>query len=152
MSGTSHAAKRLWRTIKHLKVIGPKLGILSQEELPPDTEDNNRKRNANLSGLRSSLNNNVDTGGAPDHEFQDYGSGDLDSLVTAPFESSMSPATAYQMGGVQLSHELSSLFESIESRDLSLPIMQGGAGGQSASYSFNFGTEEDLSRTLIDFF
>lgn len=151
-SGTSHAAGRLWRTIKYLKVIGPKLGILSQQEPLPAAEDNGTKRTANPSKANSSFNNNGDTNGASSQTFMDNGSRDLDFLVSAPFDSSVSSATTYQMGGVQLSYELSNLFESIEPRDTSLPIIQDGAAGPSADYSFNFWTEEDLSRALIDLF
>jgi len=151
-SGTSHAARRLWRTIKHLKVIGPKLGIISQQELPPGAEDNGSRRNVNPSDPSSSFNNNADASEASDHNVTDYGSRDLDFLMSAPFESSVSPTVAYQMGGVQLSYELSNLFESIEPKDTGLPVMQEDASGQTAGYAFNFGTEEDLSRTLIDLF
>ena len=150
-SGTSHAARRLWRTVKYLKVIGPRLGVLSQQELLPAAEDNGTKRVVNPSKANTSFNNG-DSVVSSEQNFTEHGWRDLDFLVSAPCDSSMLSATTYQMGGVQLSYELSSLFESIEPRDTSLPIVHDGAGGPNADSPFNFWTEEDLSRTLIDLF
>ena len=151
-SGTSLAARRLWRTIKHLKVIGPKLGILSQQEPPIGVEQSGSKQSGNPSGPSSTFNNPASNHGASEQNLLNYGPGDLDFLMSTPLDSGATSTAAYQMDGVQLSYELSNLFDSIEPRDASVSIMHAGSSTPGMGYSFDFGTEEDLSRTLIDIF
>ncbi|KAF2632251.1 hypothetical protein BU25DRAFT_406793 [Macroventuria anomochaeta] len=50
LSGENHVSKRLWRTVRALKEVGPRLGLVSSEQLPNDEHSNAAVAMAGLAG------------------------------------------------------------------------------------------------------
>jgi hypothetical protein len=50
LSGESHVSKRLWRTVRTLKEVGPRLGLVSSEQLQNDEQSNAAVAMAGLAG------------------------------------------------------------------------------------------------------
>ncbi|KAF1364883.1 hypothetical protein EJ07DRAFT_161861 [Lizonia empirigonia] len=50
LSGESHVSKRLWRTVRTLKEVGPRLGLLSADHMPPDEHSSAAVAMAGLAG------------------------------------------------------------------------------------------------------
>lgn len=50
LSGESHVSKRLWRTVRTLKEVGPRLGLLSADHMPHDEHSSAAVAMAGLAG------------------------------------------------------------------------------------------------------
>ncbi|KAK5405216.1 hypothetical protein LTR06_008911 [Exophiala xenobiotica] len=156
LSATSFVAKKLWETIKYLKVAGPKLGIIAQNpghQLPGAnntiTSGGATEFPADSSTLAEGTNRRPFAVTSANVNSQNEASSDLLYPFSADHDFLVA-YTPYPRDGNQLSDELTSIFEAIEPR-------VGTVSGQfhmhgSAHDQYSFGTDEDLSRTLINLF
>lgn len=141
-STKSYISKRLWRTIRGLKEVGPKLGLVSRPMLP-DTTDPHSSAAVAMAGLA----------GHPVNELT------LFSTNQDPSPLGNSPTC-----GLQMSHELTSLFEAAGGYGSMMTSGQGldGANGfigpqgelsQGAEgLSGIYGAEGEFSRIMRDLF
>jgi hypothetical protein len=138
-SAKSHVARRLWRTVKHLKVVGPKLGVFPTQEQQRERPNGSRE---NVAAHQVSTSEHT----APAME---YG---LDSGYSAnmPFDSEVSPTYSFPLDGNQLGNELSSLFEAFEPGYEQLRAPSPENHGDFDFY--NYGATDDLSRSLLGLF
>lgn len=138
-SAKSHVARKLWKSIKHLKVIGPRLGILPTQE--QDAERQGGTREGTFPQPRT-----VFEDATLSKEYDES----LDYLTTAPFGNTISPTNRYPLDGDQLGNELTNLFNAIE------PVQSGISVQPSENHQefgfYNYETAEDLSRSLWDLF
>lgn len=88
-STKSYISKRLWMTIKGLKEVGPKLGLVSRPPIP-DTIDPHSSAAVAMAGLA----------GHP-----------VDEMTVFPSHQGLSPLNNSPMNGQQMSYELTNLFE-----------------------------------------
>ncbi|KAK4957764.1 hypothetical protein LTR66_013252 [Elasticomyces elasticus] len=138
-SARSYVAGKLWKTIKHLKVIGPKLGIF------PNQEQQGRRWNDTQLGAgpcqpQPSGQNTLALQ-------QELG---FDYMNAKPFEPMISPSNGGLLDGSQLSYELTNLFEAIEPRYDELPLQS--LGNHRGFDLYDYSSAEDLSRSLLDSF
>lgn len=89
-SGQSYIAQRLWRTIKGLKEVAPKLGLVSRQSKLADASDPHSAAALAMAGL---------SGHAVDEMAAYASAADSSSLSNSP------------LSGQQMSYELTSLFE-----------------------------------------
>jgi hypothetical protein len=138
-SARSYVARKLWKTIKHLKVVGPKLGIF------PNQERHERRWNDTQLGSASYQ---VPAAGqnapAVQHDLN------FDNLTALPIEHATSPTYSNPLDGNQLSYELTNLFEAIDPSCVELPLES--LGNRGGLELYDYGTAEDLSRSLLDLF
>ncbi|EXJ75219.1 uncharacterized protein A1O5_01915 [Cladophialophora psammophila CBS 110553] len=159
VSARSHLARKLWKTIKHLKVVGPKLGILAYM----DTAD----------GEGGGPGGNGQTYVSPRDEHQVFAGhgqqvyGHAAPSVRIDFGTQTRQADGLQVpmsngcpslfmhecavDGGQLSSELSGLFQAIEPRYDPMPLQLMGQYQRTAEPA-RAGTAEDLSRSLWNYF
>lgn len=88
-STKSYISKRLWTTIKGLKEVGPKLGLVSRPPRP-DTIDPHSSAAVAMAGLA----------GHP-----------VDEMTVFPTHQGLNPLNNSPMNGQQMSYELTNLFE-----------------------------------------
>jgi hypothetical protein len=151
-STKSFVSKRLWRTIKGLKEVGPKLGLNPDVVPDPDPHSSAALAMAGLAGHEiSSLAPYGDPGNVHAHGMGNGGTGATLNSTGA----GNSP-----MNGFQMSHEMTSLFEAA----LGSVGMNGNSGGRGgypvvtqedmgAGIGSNvFGGDEELYRQLRDLF
>jgi hypothetical protein len=162
-SSKSWISKRLWKTIKGLKEVGPKLG-LSPDVVTGNgiggTEDPHSSAALAMAGLAGHEISGMNNFGRPDRGV----SGQGDAPHTLAGENS-------PMNGFQMSHEMTNLFEAalggvglngpsgaymgLGSQDgdaLGTGIGQGGNGNGNENGANAFGGEEELYRQLRDLF
>jgi hypothetical protein len=140
-SSKSYISKRLWRTIRGLKEVGPKLG-LAEDVAVPGVEDPHSSAALAMAGLAG-------------HEISNLGSFGGNSMGNGP------------MNGFQMSHEMTSLFEAAlgnasalngsahgyPSTGLQDGVQSEGLGvGVNLSGTNAFGGEEELYRQMRDLF
>ena len=113
LSGQSYVAKRLWKTIKGLKNVAPKLGLVSRQNQLANANDPHSAAALAMAGL---------SGHAVD-EMTAYASGvQSSSLGSSP------------LNGQQMSHELTNLFEAAgSSNGLGIAKQEGSEGGNGYS-------------------
>lgn len=140
LSSKSYVAKRLWRTIKGLKEVGPKLGL--SQDISRDIDDPHSNAALAMAGLAG-------------HEISGLG------YMGGPPERRMAQGIDKSpINGFQMSHEMTNLFEAA----------LGGAGGQAPGYASHgiegssvsdvttpagtnvFGGEDELYRHMRDLF
>ncbi len=134
-SSQSYIGKKLWTKIKHLKDIGPKLGILSYERqagcqqgsLCPSTVSQISSTSAHIPRLPDQ----VEVPQQWTHS----------AAMLPPFDDPLDPH--------ELSNELTTLFESIQPL-YTTPLASNMDPGMSDGY--NYGTTEDFSRRFLDLF
>ena len=141
-STKSYISKRLWKTIRGLKEVGPKLGLVSRSALS-DTTDPHSSAAVAMAGLA----------GHP-----------IDELTVFPSNQHPTPLGSSPTCGQQLSHELTSLFEAAGGYGNILAPAQGldGTNGFMSSQgelaqateglSGVYGTEGEFSRIMRDLF
>jgi hypothetical protein len=137
-SAKSYVAKKLWKSIKHLKVIGPKLGILPSQEKESDSERPIGDRDETTTHWPSDSESAV----VPTEHNET-----LDYLPSIPLGATTSLAYNYSLNSSQLSNELTNLFQTIEPHYSQPPLED---HGEFAFFSQE--TTEDLSRSLRDLF
>jgi hypothetical protein len=138
-SSKSHVARRLWRTLRHLKVVGPKLGVFPTQEQQRDRPTGSRR------GIASyQLSTSEHTAPVIEHGFE---SGYAANMT---FDSEISPAYSFPLDGNQLSNELTNFFEAIEPTYGQLPAPDAENHGYFDFYSY--GKTDGLSRSLLDLF
>jgi hypothetical protein len=140
-SSKSYISKRLWRTIRGLKEVGPKLG-LSEDVAVPGVEDPHSSAALAMAGLAG-------------HEISNLGSFSGNTMGNGP------------MNGFQMSHEMTSLFEAALGNASALNgsahgypatglqdgVQSEGLGvGVNLSGANAFGGEEELYRQMRDLF
>lgn len=141
-STKSYISKRLWKTIRGLKEVGPKLGLVSRPMLP-DTSDPHSSAAVAMAGLA----------GHPVNE-----------LTVFHTSQDPSPLGSSPTCGLQMSHELTNLFEAAGgygSMVTSGPGLEGpngfvGTQGElpqgGEGLSGIYGTEGEFSRIMRDLF
>lgn len=142
-STKSYIAKRLWKTIKGLKEVGPKLGLISRQPLP-DTNDPHSSAAVAMAGLA----------GHP-----------VDEMAVFATNQGPSPLGDSPTCGQQLSHELTNLFEAaggygslLTSNGQSVDGVNGFVGTQgelshiSEGLSGIYGNDGEFSRIMRDLF
>ncbi|KAJ6123153.1 hypothetical protein N7512_005618 [Penicillium capsulatum] len=141
-STKSYISKRLWKTIKGLRMIGEKLGVLAR---PFGSDANDPHSNAAVA-----------MAGLAGHSIDDLS---MYGPVNGPNELGNSP-----LNGLQMSHELTNLFEAVGSFGNFLPAAGGpdsingfvGAEGElqntGEGLSGVLGGEEEFSRVIRDLF
>jgi hypothetical protein len=136
-SSNSHVARRLWRTVKHLKVVGPRLGVLPNQE-----QSRNRSRDshgANLPRQASTLGHL-----APVVE-HDLGACYVPNMT---FDAEISPAYSFSLDGKRLSNDLTNLFEAIDPNFSQQPLPDSDIHGDFGFY--DYGTTDGLTRSLMN--
>jgi hypothetical protein len=142
-SNKSFVSKRLWKTIKGLKEIGPKLGL---------SQDHNENHHSHMEDAHSSA--ALAMAGLAGHEISGLSSsafGGQDGSMAANGNNS-------PMNGFQMSHEMTNLFEAALG-SAGVGNGSGGAGGYAqlppggdSAGSTAFGGDEQLYRQLRDLF
>lgn len=157
LSASSYVAKKLWKTILRWKETGPKLGILSKAadaDLPNEANKTAIDQTVDVSTHQEPAvaeNNHVSSTIAP----ANVGIGTENGIIptvpyTFPMDYDFESPYDYPRDGHQLSDEFVNLFESIGPRDATMSSQL--QFPDPAFDMYSFGTEEDLSRTLIDLF
>ena len=142
-SNKSFVSKRLWRTIKGLKEVGPKLG------LSPDVIGNGANGNMGTEDPHSSA--ALAMAGLAGHEISGMGNpfGQENGVNGLTGTSGNSP-----MNGFQMSHEMTNLFEaalgSVNGANGSFGLQDGDALAGIGSNMF--GGDDELYRQLRDLF
>ena len=156
LSAQSHVSKRLWRTVRTLKEVGPRLGLVSHEQLQHDNEQSSAA--VAMAGLA----------GHPVDEMALYGTNSAGPRAAAAAHSEANP-NAQHPPPLDTPHgmalDLTTLFEaaggtfSLNGYDnlSALPNGEhagyGGGGGASANGLPAYGTENDeLARIMKDLF
>lgn len=141
-STKSDISKRLWKTIRGLKEVGPKLGLVCRPMLS-DTSDPHSSAAVAMAGLA----------GHPVHE-----------LTVFHTNQDPSPLGSSPTCGLQMSHELTNLFEAAGGYGSMMTSGQGleganGFGGPQGELSQGaeglsgiYGTEGEFSRIMRDLF
>lgn len=141
-STKSYISKRLWKTIKGLKEVGPKLGLVSRQALG-DANDPHSSAAVAMAGLAG-------------HQ--------VDESAIFPQVPGASALGTSPMNGLQMSYELTNLFEAAGGHGLVPVNPQGTVGlngyvGQQGEMcqgvegsSGMFGNEEEFSRIMRDLF
>jgi hypothetical protein len=138
-SGKSFIAKRLWHTIRGLKEVGPKLGLVSSQSMAA-TDDPHSSAAVAMAGLA----------GHP-----------VDEL--AAFPSSIGPLGSNTLNGQQMSYELTNLFEAVGGHGNGPPNHAvdghnefGNQNGEMPTDGNNmpqvFGNEEDFAKIMGECF
>lgn len=127
-STKSYTSKRLWKTIKGLRTIGEKLGVLARP-FEPDSNDPHSTAAVAMAGLA----------GHPIDDMSVYGS------MNGAHELGNSP-----LNGVQMSHELTTLFEAVGGFNNFMPSSSGAMNGYPAHEGVIQNTGEGLSGVLGD--
>lgn len=154
-SATSYLARKLWKTILRWKETGPKLGILSkagEDDVPNESNVAKDSQTMNLATQRDAAtneHNDVSFTAAPSDLSAPDGTVPKDPY-TFPMDYDFESPYGYPRDGNQLSNELVSLFEAIEPRGV--PATSEIQLDDPMFNMYTFGTEEDLSRSLIDLF
>lgn len=154
-SATSYVARKLWKTILQWKETGPKLGILSKagdDDLPNDSSTAKDNQVTNLVTQRDAptdKHNNISSTVLPAEPNASNGTIPVVPCIF-PMDYDFESPYGYPQDGNQLSNELVNLFEAIEPRDV--PASSEIQLHDPMFDMYTFGTEEDLSRTLIDLF
>ena len=141
-SNKSWVSKRLWKTIRGLKEVGPKLGL---------SADGTNGTNGNMEDPHSSA--ALAMAGLAGHEISGMGNFGQEGVNGVPVASGNSP-----MNGFQMSHEMTSLFEAA----LGSVGINGGTNGGYVQLQHGdaldgigsnvFGGDEELYRQLRDLF
>ena len=111
-STKSYISQRLWRTIRGLKEVGPKLGLVSRQPFTRDDADPHSSAAVAMAGLAG-------------HPVEELGGGGV--YDRSPGEG----VSASPMNGQQMSYELTTLFEAAQGQGLqrgSAPASSGGGG------------------------
>ncbi|KAI9741574.1 MAG: hypothetical protein M1818_004380 [Claussenomyces sp. TS43310] len=144
LSRKSYVAKRLWRTIKGLKEIAPKLGLSPESSSRGPVDDPHSSAALAMAGLAG-------------HEISDMG------YMGGAQESGVGhhPMDGSPMNGFQMSHEMTNLFEAAlgningNGQGYVAPGLQDGNGVGDAPVltgSNAFGGEDELYRQMRDLF
>ena len=142
-STKSYISKRLWKTIRGLKEVGPKLGLVSRQALA-DANDPHSSAAVAMAGLAG-------------HQ--------VDESAIFPQVPGASPLGISPMNGLQMSYELTNLFEAAGGYGNIMPVnpqvpdgMNGFVGQQGEipqgveGIPGMFGNEEEFSRIMRDLF
>ncbi len=141
-STKSHVSKRLWRTIRGLKDMGDKIGLLARgsNSLPESEPDAHSDAAVTMAGLAG-------------HKV-DYGAYSNSTARNGPEELGVSPDDA-----LQITNELSSLFELAGGYGTGTPgpdtfhLAGANGGDMNLGEGFNvFGNEPELSRIMNELF
>lgn len=135
-SGKSQVAKRLWNTVKHLKVIGPRLGVFPIQESHWESQNHSRQRNC-----PHPMSLSEHTALATEHDLH------FDYSANMPLAPESSSTCSFPLDGNQLSNELTSLFEAIESTYGHLPAQIPEHHGVFDLH--NYEPAKDLSTSLL---
>lgn len=107
-SAKSLISRRLWNTVKYLRTVGPKLGVVPSPEYHWESQ-NSLHQSASTQAYQPYFGDRTlfSTGLSPflDHRYSS----------TVPFEQAFSNTSSFTLEGNQLSNELTSLFDAIES-------------------------------------
>ena len=142
-STKSYISKRLWRTIKGLKEVGPKLGLVSQTSLP-DANDPHSSAAVAMAGLAGHA---------------------VDEMAAFPAHHGPNPLDGGPMNGQQMSYELTNLFEAaggyggvVASHAQGIDGVNGFVGTQgelnqsTEGFSGIYGSDGEFSRIMRDLF
>lgn len=142
-STRSYISKRLWMTIKGLKEVGPKLGLISRPALP-DTIDPHSSAAVAMAGLAGHA---------------------VDEMAVFPAHQGPSPLGSSPLNGQQMSYELTNLFEAaggygnvVNSNTQGIDGVNGFVGTQGEisqvgeGLSGFYGTDGEFSRIMRDLF
>jgi hypothetical protein len=148
-SSKSWVSKRLWRTIKGLKEVGPKLGLSQDETTGNNVEDPHSSAALAMAGLAG-------------HEIHNMGNFNM----SAQNRSAGNGMGNSPMSGFQMSHEMTNLFEaalgsanamngnahSLVGSGLQDGVHNDGLNGSVVGGSNAFGGEEELYKQMRDLF
>ncbi|RFU35367.1 hypothetical protein B7463_g954, partial [Scytalidium lignicola] len=164
-SNKSYVSKRLWKTIKGLKAVAPKLG-LSQEGIPLNGGINGAPPSSGIGGVDPEDPHSsaaLAMAGLAGHEISSLGGpgfGNTQQHANGVTNGSNNGKGNSPMNGFQMSHEMTSLFEAALG-SVGLNGAAGGNGeyvGMGAEGDFSgigsnvFGGDEELYRQLRDLF
>ena len=139
-SSKSHIGQRLWKTVKHLKVIGPKLGVLPGQ-------------GRTYEGLIDSHTSTTPYE-ASSTTYSQHSSGlGLASGYPANLASTLavSPSYDFSLDGNELGNDLTAIFEAFEPSFEQATVLGPGAGDVSGHLDFySYETLEGLSRSLFN--
>ncbi|KAH6683867.1 fungal-specific transcription factor domain-containing protein [Halenospora varia] len=138
-SAKSYVAKKLWKSIKHLKVIGPKLGILPNQDQGAEKRGDIQEADI-FQGRPLFENPTFPTGNVEDMNY----------LEALPLGTEVSPTYSYPEDGNQLSNELTNLFDAIETVYSDIPLQP--IDSQRDFGFYHQETPEELSRSLLHLF
>ena len=150
-SAKSNVAKKLWKVIKYLRVLGPNNGILPYMETQTGEENHTRHQEI----PHSEVNQPVDMQGqllestlvATQPKFSTQ---EMEGLETSMPDVGPNFFTDnYAVDGSWLSSELSSLYQAIDPRFEQIPSQ---LMNQQESHASKFGTAQDFSRSLWNIF
>lgn len=152
LSSESHVSKRLWRTVRTLKEVGPRLGLVSEDMLRAEDHSNAAVAMAGLAGHTvddPALYNNNNNHHHHQHQHQ--------RALNAPLPASHDPAAPKLDTPQHMALDLTTLFEAAGGT-FNLNGFEGmGSGGGSGSDAYTgvpaYGTENDeLARIMKDLF
>lgn len=164
-SSKSFVSKRLWKTIKSLKDVGPKVGLLNESGSDEDPHSSAALAMAGLAGHEiSSLNNFGMNGGAPGQTQAHPPSAQQPQHGNDRVRSASGDVSNSPMNGFQMSYEMTNLFEAAlgsasaisgSAHGFGNGLSDGQAaeaiGGQGAAQGYA-GGDEELYKTMRDLF